>query len=151
MRTSVPRALWRAVEPGWVRGRSEPRLRPGIQSIVDPISCGLSRAGYGQPGRAGVCCDKAIDRNSPCSIVDSQKPRFPQPGFSSWGTHESGSIRQGWTFRIGCCRHMRRRNFWLGRILDRSGRQDVNHAGCRRAPAPRGDAHRRRRHRAAPA
>src|SRR5690348_17348791 len=34
----------------------------------------------GRPGRGGVSYDEAIDRNSPCSIVDPQDPGSPNRG-----------------------------------------------------------------------
>jgi len=72
--------------------------------------------------------DKASDAFPPCSIVDPKTP-FPQPGFSSWEPCDSGSIRHGCTFDTGRCRHMRRRNPRLGRLLDRSGVAAAVHRG----------------------
>jgi hypothetical protein len=64
----------------------------------------------------------------PPARSSTQNPGSPNRGFVH-GNGGSGSIGQGWTFRIGCCRHMRRRNFWLGRILDRSGAAATVHRG----------------------
>src|SRR6516165_7568841 len=57
----------------------------------------------------------------PCSIVDPPKPPVPPTGFFFIGNRNSGSIRLDCAFDTGRCRHMRRRNPRLGRILDCSG------------------------------
>jgi hypothetical protein len=62
-------------------------------------------------------------RSTHSPLLDRRPPKtpVPQPGFSSREPCDAGSIRHGCTFDTGSCRHMRRRNSRLGRLLDRSG------------------------------
>ena len=51
-----------------------------MQRLI-PIICGYHTPRGGPAGRGGVFYGEAIDRNSPCSIVDPQNPGSPNRGF----------------------------------------------------------------------